>query len=228
MYEHKYSFDRGLPISQDYLDSLFDKAWNYFLRINRVDLEKRVTINTSFVTISTNEYSRRQLFLYPDYMGGWLSLTYHSDIFLKYLDKKGLINKSFKTLEDLDLLHNWVSNMFELRIIGHAEAFTRDFPVSDSTLARILDIVEQHPAGKDFDNNLILLVLANRSFQQGDTFHGMGYYGKMKQRDILQSSNRYEIWKKNFFANQLMALSKNLLLAGKERDAVLLDGETAG
>jgi hypothetical protein len=89
-------------------------------------------------------------------------------------------------------------------------------------LARVLDIVEQHPAGKDFDSNLILLVLANRSFQQGDTLRGVGYFSKMKQQDILQSSNRYEIWKKNFFANQLMELSKNLLLVGKEREAVLL------
>ena len=98
MYEHKYSFDRGLPISQDYLDSLFDKAWNYFLRINDQELEKRVTITTSFVTLTTKEYSRRQLFLYPDYMGGWLSLTYHSDKFLEYLDKKRSVNEVFQDI----------------------------------------------------------------------------------------------------------------------------------
>jgi energy-coupling factor transporter ATP-binding protein EcfA2 len=228
LYEHKYSFDRGLLISHDYLDSLFDKAWSYFLQIKDTDLEKRVTINTSFVNISTNEYSRRQLFLYPDYMGGWLSLTYHSDRFLQYMDKRDLFNKSFKTSGDLDMLHSWVSNMFELKIIGHAEALTRDFPVSDSTLERLLDIVAQHPAGKDFDRNLILLVLANRSFQQGDTLRGANYYNKMKQQDIVQSSNRYEIWKKNFFANQLMELSKNLLLAGKVKEAVLLTEKLQG
>lgn len=222
IYEHKYSFDRGLPISQDYLDSLFDKAWNYFLQIKEEDLEEGVTITTSFVTLNTKEYSRRQLFLYPDYMGGWLSLTYHSDKFLEYLDKRDLLTKSFKTLEDLDLLHLWIANMFELKIIGHAEAFTHDFPTSDSTLAGVLDFVAQHPAGRDFDNNLILQVLANRSFQRGDSLRGMGYYKKMNQQDILQSSNRYEIWKKNFFANQLMELSKNLLLAGKEKEAVSL------
>ena len=112
--------------------------------------------------------------------------------------------------------------MFELKIIGHAEAFTHDFPASDSTLASMLDFVAQHPAGRDFDNNLILQVLANRSFQRGDTLRGMGYYRKMNQQDILQSSNRYEIWKKNFFANQLMELSKNLLLAGKVKEAISL------
>jgi len=228
LYEHKYGFDRGLPISQDYLDSLFDKAWSYFLQIKPTDLEERVTINTSFVTISTSEYSRKQLFLYPDYMGGWLSLTYHSDKFFQYMDRRDLLNRSFKTPEDLDLLHSWVANMFELKIIGHAEALTRDFPVPDSTLARLLDIVAQNPAGKDFDNNLILLVLANRSFQQGDTLRGTDYYDKMKQQDILQSSNRYEIWKKNFFANQLMELSKNLLLAGKVKESVLLTEKLQG
>jgi hypothetical protein len=112
--------------------------------------------------------------------------------------------------------------MFDLKIIGHAEAFTNDFQVSDSTLARILDFVAQHPSGKDFDSNLILQLLANRSFQRGDTLLGMSYYRKLNKQALLQSSNRYDVWKRNFFANQLMELSKNLLLAGKAEDAVFL------
>jgi len=223
MFEHKYYFDRGLFLSQDHLDSLFDKAWKHFLLVKEDALQKTITINYSFlIAVTAKDFTQRQLFIYPDYMGGWLSRNYHSDIFLRYLERKDLLSKAYRTLEDLDQIHYWVANLFEQKPFGVLQTMFHDYPIADSTLLLGLDFATHHPWGKEFDSNLIVMVLANRAFQRGDTLDGIRFYQKFKLQDFSRSANRYDNWKKTFFFNQMMELSKNLSLAGKVEEAVQL------
>ena len=229
MFEHKYYFDRGLSVSEEYLDALLDKAWNHFSQLTELDLEKKVPTNYSyFIQVKANDFTRRQLFTYPDYLGGWLSHNYHSDLFFNYLDRKNLLSKVFKTTDELNIVHYWVANMFELKIFAQVHTFYNDYQVPESTLERALDFVTKQSAGSDFDSNLIALVLANKAFNRGDTVGGISFYNRIKQRDISRSLNRYETWNKNFFANQLMELSKNLSLLGKINEAVQVTEKIEG
>jgi energy-coupling factor transporter ATP-binding protein EcfA2 len=42
LFEHKYHYDRGIPISTPYLDSIFDEAWRHYAKVNQQTLDRRI------------------------------------------------------------------------------------------------------------------------------------------------------------------------------------------
>ena len=222
MAEHKYYFDRGLPVQTEYLDAILDKAWKYYNLLMDDDLEKQTAITYYFFTEQrTLDLKRRQIFLYPDYIGGSHSEKYHSDLFLKYLLKRDLIRKAYKDLEDLDQIHFWIAALHEHRF-PEGEATRNFYPLKDSLLSATWDEISRHPAGGRFDGNLFALILSDGAFARGDTVEGMSYYKRMNLDNLTFSGNRYENFNRTYFYNELMVLAKNLALQHRIAESVAL------
>jgi len=224
MAEHKYYFDRGLPVPNASLDALLDKAWSYYARLSESELDKPVTLSYYFVTEQrSRDVKRRLFFLYPDYIGGWQSHRYHSDLFLGYTLKKGLFRNAYKTLEDLNQIHFWLAGTHEPLLV-HVDATQNVYPPSDSLLTLAWNQAVRHPAGANFDGNLFAVILSNNAFSKGDTSAAMSYYGRLRHDQIVSSGSRYENYNRSYFYNQLMVLAKNLAVAGKVDESVKLIG----
>jgi energy-coupling factor transporter ATP-binding protein EcfA2 len=224
MAEHKYHFDRGLPVSRASLYALLGKAWSHYLRLSESELEKPVALTYYFVTEQrSREVKRRHIFLYPDYIGGWQSHKYHSDLFLDYTLVKGLFRNAYKTLEDLNQIHFWLANIQE-PLLAQVDVTNNIYPASDSVLTVVWDQILRHPAGANFDGNLFAVVLSNNAFNKGDTSAAMSFYGRLRHDQIVGSGSRYENYNRSFFYNQLMVLAKNLAVAGKVDESVKLIG----
>jgi energy-coupling factor transporter ATP-binding protein EcfA2 len=224
MAEHKYHFDRGLSVSTASLDALLDKAWSHYSRLSESELEKQVPLTYYFVTEQrSKEVKRRQIFLYPDYIGGWQSHKYHSDLFLGYTLKKGLFKEAYKTIEDLNQIHFWLASIQE-PLLAEVDATNNIYPPNDSILTLAWDQAVRHPAGANFDGNLFAVILSNNAFSKGDTSAAISYYGRLRHDQIVSSGSRYENYNRSYFYNQLMVLAKNLAIVGKVDESVKLIG----
>lgn len=212
MAEHKYYFDRGLPVSTARLDAFLDNAWKYFNMLSDADAEKQTTITYHFFTEQrVRDFKRRQIFLYPDHIGSTHSEKYHTDLFLRYILKRGLIAKAYKDLADLDQIHFWIASLHEHPFV-EGEPMRNAYPLSDSLLSVTWDEISRHPAGGRFDGNLLALILSDGAFARGDTAAGMAYYRRMNLDNLTFSGNRYENYNRTYFYNELMVLAKNLAL----------------
>ncbi len=222
LFNHKYNFDRGFDIMPENQDSLLDKAYAYFLAIDVKFLSGKVPVSYRYGGIEnrTRDFSRRELFIYPDYLGGWLSRIYHSDLFLNYLKRKNRLANTYSTAEDLNSLHFWAANGLQIMPLAIVRAMNNDYPLPDAALIDILDFVGRHPSGADFDKNLLNMVLANRALERWDTLAGMKFYNHFLIDKISRSINKGEKFDRTFFANQQMELAKNLALTGKLNESI--------
>lgn len=230
MYTHKYFFDRGFAVDPLSLDILLQQAVDHYRLIDNNFLEKTepITVNYYQDGVRTKEYKRRQLFTYPDYMDGWFSDTYHSDIFFNFLDKNKLFSELYKSPEDWAMINFWIAKAFEIKPIINYATFDNLYPLSDETYKRILAVANSYPGGKYVDLNLINMLLANRAFERKDTATGMYYYKHFNKENFASSRDKYEYLEKTFFLNQLKDLCVNLALAGKHKEAVELSEKFEG
>jgi len=224
MFTHKYNYDRGIPSDMAYLDNLLQQAVDQFRLVDSTFLEEKVSITTPYYGdgVRTRFYSRRQLFIYPDYMEGWFSNTYHSDLFFNFQDKNKLFDEFYTSPDDLDYIHLWIARAYEEKPFAEQASFDNDYPVSDATLNRVISLAATHPLGKTLDLNLVNLIMANRSFARDDTAAGMIYYTQFHKDNFAASRDKYEYLEKTFFLNQLKDLCVHLALAGKQAEAVEL------
>jgi len=224
MFNHKYQYDRGLTIDQASLDTLLQQAVNHFRLVSKDSLEATVDVTIPYYTdgVRKRKFKRKHLFIYPDYMEGWFSLNYHSDLFFNFIDKNNLFDELYSTPEDLGFINFWIAKAYEVKPFIGAATFDNNYPLRDETLKRILALSETHPQGKSLDQNLICLLLANRAFGRNDVEAGMNYYQRFDKENFTASRDKYEYVEKTFFLNQLKDLCVNLALAGKHREAVEL------
>ena len=220
---HKYNTSRGLEINKEELDNLFEKAVKHSRLISPVYQMGKVSITVPYFTdgVRTRQYTRRELLLYPDYMDGWFDRPFHSDVFFNYLKDNKLLTELYKTQQDLELLHLWLSKAFEES--PRADLDYKDYePLPDQTLISILDFVASHPQGNQFDSNLPILILGNRAFDEGNAEKGLSYFRQLDLENIQRSYDRYEYIEKTFFLNQMKDLSVSLALGGNHKEAVQL------
>jgi len=224
MYDHKYHFDRNLPVDQSQLDLLFGKAIDHYRMIDPEYLLGTINITIPYWTdgVRTRPLTRRQSFIYPDYMDGWFDRPFHSDAFFNYLEKKNLLSELYQTGTDLGSLHLWLSKAYEVDPRDPSDAIKNYYPLPDRVLTSILSFVEMHPQGGSFDRNLPIIMLANRAFNVGDTVGGMRYFKKLDLETLPRSYGRYEYLEQTFFLNQVKALSVNLAINGKNKEAIQL------
>jgi len=221
MFTDKYSYDRGLSPDMNNLENLLQQAVDHFRQIDTNFLNQTVPVTLPYFGdgVRARNYKRRHLFIYPDYMEGWFSWTYHSSLFFNFIDKNKLFNEFYKTPEDLSYIHFWIAKAFEVKPFYGAKTFDNNFPVNDNVLERILALSENHPEGKSLDRNLIYLILANRAFESKDSINGMKYFNAFDIENFAVSRDKYEYVEKTFFLNQMKDLCVNLADAGKIEEA---------
>jgi energy-coupling factor transporter ATP-binding protein EcfA2 len=224
MFTHKYMWDRGLEADTDQLNRTLQEAVEHYRLVDANFLDEAVSATIPYLGdgVRTRNYKRKHLFIYPDYMEGWFSWTYHSDLFFKFIDKNNLFGELYTTPEDFGYLHFWVAKAFEQKPFSGAHHFDNNFPVSDSVLVRITRLAAGHPVGRSIDLNLIYLVLANRAFTKGDVATGMEYFKAFDIQNFASSRDKFEYVEKTFFLNQMKDLCVNLALAGKDTEALQL------
>ncbi len=224
VFTHKYHYDRGLPVDMDSLDKLLAQAVDHYREVDEAFLDSAISVTLPYYTdgIRTLNYKRRHLFIYPDYMEGWFSRTYHSDLFFNYIDKNNLFNEFYKTPADLDVIQFWLAKAYEVKPFMYFGTFDNTYPLTDSTLKRIRSLSTTHPLGKNMDQNLVNLMLANRAFSHNEIKQGLDYYNHFDKESFAASRNKFEYLEKTFFLNQLKDLCGNLVVAGKHKEAVEL------
>ncbi len=217
MFTHKYTYDRGLPADLNDLENLLQQAVGHFRQVDANFLNQTVPVTLPYFGdgVRSRNYQRRHLFIYPDYMEGWFSWTYHSDLFFNFIDKNKLFNEFYKTPDDLSYIHFWIAKAFEVKPFYGAKTFDSNFPVNDNVLERIISLSENHPEGKSLDRNLIYLILANRAFEDEDSISGMKYFNAFDIGNFAVSRDKYEYVEKTFFLNQMKDLCVNLADAGR-------------
>lgn len=224
VHAHKLKFDRGLPQNLSQLNDWLNTSWRYFESVPLNYLQAKITVPYRYWTDGkrNKEWTRKQLYLYPDHFGGWLNTTYYSDLFFNFIRGRKGINQWYTSAEDIQLLHYWVANYFELSPGTENWTFENDYPLSDSTFRQVLRMVEDHPRHSEFDTNLIYLVLANRAFDRGDTENGFSYFTRVHLEKIYTSANTYEYLNKTFVYNQVKDLSTHLAEMGRIKESMSL------
>lgn len=221
MFESKYHYDRGLALPAGYIDGLLDKAWRHFTQVSDAYLGRTVTLEYIIMArIHMKNITLRENFIYPDYMGGWLALYYHSDVFFRYMEKNGLLSRAYRTPQDLEQLHLWIASMEEVLPFQEPQAMTNHYPIEDGVIFSAIDFVTHHPSGQNFDSNLLYLMAANRSFAHGDTTAGLEYFNKLNFNTLHQSAERYEFSQKSRFRNYMLDVARHLALINRTAEAV--------
>lgn len=218
MFMHKYYFDRRLKADTSKLDSLLDEAWKNFQMVKRDYLEAfmpSLAIPYWVDGFRQPKVLRRHLFIYPDYMDGWFSLAYHSDLFFNYMKKHGLLEQFFQTDQDLWYVHFWLAKAYEVDPLKGRIHNNNYYSLSDQTLLAVAKLL----IAKGSDANLPYILLANRSFAKSDILLALSYYKKIDFNSVKRSAERFEYIEKSFFFNQLKNLSRNLIDIGKESEA---------
>lgn len=225
MFIDKYNFDRGFTSDSLYLDSLLSEAVDQFRKIDPGYLDTAmipVTLPYFIDGVRNSKIKRKDLFIYPDYMDGWFSLTYHTDLFFNFLYRHHLFDTLYTTPQEMDMIHFWVAKAFEIKPTLNLSTFDNNLPMRDAILQRILDLAQTHPQGKSIDKNLVCLLLANRAFERNDTTSGMRYYNLFDKNNFAASRDKYEYLEKTFFLNALKTVCVNLAKAGRHEEATAM------
>lgn len=221
LFTHKYQFDRSLKTDSISMDNLLGQALDHFRLVDNRYLDQMVTITLAYNVngIRNPKYTRKQLFIYPDYMDGWFNGTYHSDLFYNFIDKHKLYQELYTTTEEMELIHYWIARALPLFGSNFNSTYYNPYPLKDETITKILLLRETYAAAKNFDRNLLCIVMANRSFKRGDTSEGLKYYQQFDKNNFGSSRDKYESPEKSYFLNQLNELCINLALIGKKKEA---------
>lgn len=220
MFEHKYAFDRGLPVDTTYLDGLLDDAWKHFALVEASYLDRKTTPPIPYYSdgIRQPSISNRHLFIYPDYMDGWFSRTYHSDLHFRYMNRNGLLDRHFNSEDDLRYIHFWLAKAHEVDPDPRGISYGNAFILPDRTLADVAGFLKR----KGSDANLAYLMLANRSFDRADTVAGKKYLAGIELSTLNRASDRFEYLEKSYFLNQVKDLCANLVRFGFRNEALRL------
>jgi len=221
VFEYKYHHDRGSQLDPFEVEKWFDTSMEYYQKISQDYLKEEMSITHPYWGdgIRNKQFSRKHLYIYPDYMDGWFSLTYQTDGFYNYLLQKGLLEKLYTSPEDLEMMHLWISQAHEVWP-NFGITFTNAYKLPDQVLLNILEFIDQHPQGQQFDQNLLHIILSNNAFKKNDTINGIKHYRLINMDAIASSSTRYEYLNQTFFLNQMKELSFQLSGIGRIEESV--------
>src|SRR5579871_58388 len=222
MFYSRYCYERNLPVDAQRLDGWLKEAIDLYSGIDKDSLEAKEssTLVYNGDGVRTSLVTRKNLFIYPDYRDGWFSWSFHTDYFFNYLQKNNLLERIYKTAEDLQAIHFWVAKAFEWKVNPPLDSWNKSYSLPDKVLTDIISFVDQHPQGKQFDKNLLYLILSDRAFGRGDSINGLKYYAQLDRPNLNRSYGRYEYVEKIFFLNMVKRLCGNLAASGRMQDAI--------
>lgn len=224
MFTHKYALDRGLVPNMSELTAHLDEAITHFRLVDESFLNEDIPITIPYYGegVRSIEIKRRDLFIYPDYMEGLFSNTYHSDLFFNYIVQNDLMEEFYRNPEELNMIHLWLAKAYEKKPNMQYLQFDNDYPLPDAVHARVLSVIEEHPSGASFDLNLLSLIMANREFEKGNTEEALAHYARFDEDNFQASRDRYEYLETTFFMNLMKDVAVNLATAGFRDDAVAM------
>lgn len=224
IYLDKYAKDRRIVADSSNLNRLLEEAMYYYRQVDPGYREMTVPVTLCYNRNGLREknYKRKHLFVYPDYMDGWFSGTYHTDLFFRFIDRKGLYSEFYTTAEDWGMLHQWIAAAFQRKPFLDEENLDNRYPLADSVLSRILEVRDLYPKGESMDPHLLYLVLANRYFNRGDTGKAYAYYRNFDRENFAASREKYEYLEQTFFLNQLKDVCAGLAASGHTAEATAL------
>ena len=99
IFDNKYQYDRGLKIDLVHQENLLREALDQYRLVNKDSLEAEIPVTLPYYGdgVRNRQIKRRHLFIYPDYMEGWFSWTYHTDVFFNFIDKNNLFGELYTT-----------------------------------------------------------------------------------------------------------------------------------
>lgn len=226
MHRHKYYFDRGLSADMNVLNGWLDKSIEYYRLIDIGYLNEITEITYPYYSdgVRTKKLSRKHLLIYPDYMDGWFSSTYHTDLYFNYLVNKNLLLELFTSTEELELITYWIAKAHEFKLPSFFPPpyFDNFYRLSDEVLAKVTSFITNHTRGGAVDLNYLYVIMANREFAKGDTINGLQLARKLNLEQLSRSANRYEYIEKSFFLNRVKELSGHLAAIGNTAFALQL------
>ncbi len=222
MFGHKYAFDRGNEPDLIELNHYLDEALTHFRNIEESYLAESIPVTIPYYNdgLRNRQFQRRELFIYPDYLEGWFSKTYHSDLFFNYIDQNNLFEEFYRTPSDLEIILFWIAKANEKRPTMVQAQFDNPYPLPESVMNRIFMLRDTHSHGSSMDYNLLALMMANKAFETGNTGTALEYYEWFDKQNFQASRDRFEYLETTFFMNQMKDLGINMALAGLHEEAV--------
>lgn len=214
LFDSKYSSDRVTPADDVRIQARFDEAVKFFRAVSNDYLDKKITIIYPYLVdgMRSLEFSRRDFFLRPDYINGWLVAPFHSTAYFNYLYKKGLLNNLSES--GSNAVYSWIAANPGRGILWGFQLLENNANIPDSTLIRVLDLTPEHSQESRLDKNGLWLILANRSFARGDTLEAMKWYRQIDMQSRARWTSRYNEAYYSFLLNQLRFLSGHLAASG--------------
>ncbi len=224
MHRSKYYFDRDLPPDTIQLNSWLEKAVQYFRLTDKQYLNENTEITIPYYSdgVRTRNLKRRQLLIYPDYMDGWFSGVFHTDLYFNYLVKNNLLDEFYSDKDDLELITFWIVKAHEVKPPSFFPPpfFDNFYPLGDRVFVKSIEFIQNHPERSSIDLNYLNVIMANRQFVKGDTTNGLRYAKQINQDGIMRSANSYEYVEKTFFLNNIKELAGHLTVADNHSMAV--------
>jgi len=221
-FTHHYKVQKQLPTNTESYYALLDKAFIAYSKISEAYLSGTVRFQYRYYTdgVRTTEQSRETIFKYPDHIGyGYHARRYHSSLFLSYLLKKNLFNKTYQSLEEINLINDWLSNYLE---ISPGINTIYNVEIETNVLVELESTVRSNAASEEFDFNLINLLLANRSFDVGELHDGFSYAKAIEMETLPLTANRWEYLNFTAIYNEVWQLALNLALNDHDEEAFTL------
>ncbi|MBL0110605.1 MAG: hypothetical protein IPP42_07000 [Saprospiraceae bacterium] len=151
IFDNKYQYDRGLKIDLPNQENLLREAIDNYRLVNKDSLEVSVSVTLPYYSdgVRNRQFKRKHLFIYPDYMEGWFSWTYHSDLFFNFIDKNNLFKELYTSPADLGMIHFWIAKAYEAKPYTNSDQFDNNYPLGDDIFKRILDLRENSPTRQE-------------------------------------------------------------------------------
>lgn len=217
LFRHKYLYDKELPIDTAEINTYFEQFVEFTSKIDNDYLDEITSLTYRYYGggLRQKQDTRKNILIYPDYIGGYFSDTYHSALLFDYLFKNDLLANYYQSISDLELFNYWVANAYETYSFPDEEAFKNQIELTHRQLEQIRDFVNQHPRKNTFDLNLVNLILANIYFELGDTEAALSATGALDVDKYPQSSKKFEYLNEAFFLNEVSQLANNLAKIGE-------------
>ena len=222
IFKHKYQFDRSLDVDLDELKQGFDNFDRFAAQIDDEYLAEEVPLQYRYYGggLRNRTESRKHLLIYPDYIGGFFSETFHTTIFLDYLFENNMLSKYYTSSSDLQILNYWIANAHEVYSFIDEEVFKNDIKLTRAQLEPIKSFIVDHPAGTNIDTNLINILLANTYFELGYVEQALSAVNLLDVSSYEKTAKQFEYLNEAFFLNQVSELATNLAKIGEHKWAI--------
>lgn len=157
----KWEDDKNIIEKSKEIENSFRTSLNYYNQISDSFLDEEVKLTYS-------QYSRRELFKYPDYAE--LQSVYEprnsllgnskSSAFFHWICTSGKFNSFYNTVGELEQIMIWLNS----HDINLALSTSSSVPIELTTLELCDSLISQHPKNSSLNKNILYLMLLNTYF----------------------------------------------------------------